>query len=120
MAKYLNNKDLYTEICTSLDKGDLTPKAEKMLILLSERAVQKLKYRNPQDREDCISFAQLDLFKYWNRFKPEKSNNPFAFYTQIAKNGYAKGWNKLHPEKYKGTISLSGSNSEDSDEIYSI
>ena len=69
---------------------------------------------------DCISFALLDLFKYWDRFNPAKTTNAFSFFTQVAKNGYAKGWNKLHPGKYKGTISLSGSNDSDSEGVYSI
>jgi hypothetical protein len=119
MAKvYLRNKDLVTEIIKSKEAGKLTPEATQMLILLSERAIRKLRYKNPEDRNDCLAFAQLDLFKYWDRFKPEKSTNAFAYYTQIAKKGYAKGWNKLHPKKYSGTISLSGAT--DDSGIYSI
>ena len=119
MAKvYLRNKDLLAEIIKSKEQGKLTPEAVQMLILLSERAIRKLKYRNPEDRADCLSFAQLDLFKYWDRFKPEKSNNAFAYFTQIAKKGYAKGWNKLYPKKYSGTIRISGSSDEGG--IYSI
>jgi hypothetical protein len=41
------------------------------------------------------------------RFNPEKSNNPFAYFTQIAKNGFAKGWKKLHPPKNPKTIPFS-------------
>jgi hypothetical protein len=117
---YIKPKEFYEEICVSLQQKKLTPKAEGMLILIAERANQKLKYKNPQDREDCIGFALLDLFKYWDRFNPEKTTNAFSFYTQIAKNGYAKGWNKLHPGKYKGTLSLEGRGSGESDGIYSV
>lgn len=115
---YLNNKDLYDEIVQSKKDGKLTRKALKMLILLSERAQLKLKYADPQDKEDCLAFAQLDLMKYWDRFKPEKTKNAFAYYTSICINGYAKGWHKLHPDKYKGTISLNAG--EGSEGIYSI
>lgn len=120
MAAYIKPKEFYDEICISLQQEKLTKRAEEMLILIAHRANTKLKYENPMDREDCISFALLDLFKYWNRFNPEKTKNAFSFFTQVAKNGYAKGWNKLHPGKYKGTLSLSGSGGEDSDGIYSI
>ena len=119
MAKvYLRNKDLLAEIIKSKEQDKLTPEAVQMLIMLSERAIRKLKYRNPEDRNDCLSFAQLDLFKYWDRFNPEKSTNAFAYFTQIAKKGYAKGWNKLYPKKYSGTIRISGSS--DDCGIYSI
>ncbi len=117
---YIKPKELYEEICISLDKKQLTPKAQDMLILIAERANRKLKYTDPMDREDCIGFALLDLFRYWDRFKPEKTTNAFAFYTQIAKNGYAKGWHKLHPGKYKGTVSLDKKASTESEGIYSI
>jgi hypothetical protein len=117
---YVKPKELYEEICISLEQKELTPRATEMLILIAEKANQKLKYKNPQDREDCIQFALLDLFKYWGSFKPEKTTNAFSYFTQIAKNGYAKGWNKLHPGKYKGTLSLEGSRNPESEGIYSI
>ena len=116
---YVTNKNLVPEIIKSQEQGELTKEAIKMLISISERAIAKLRYKNPEDRRDCLAFAQMDLFKYWDRFDPEKSNNAFAYYTQIAKKGYAKGWNKLHPKKYSGTIRMSGSG-EDGSGIYSI
>lgn len=120
MAKhYVTNKTLVPEIIKSKEQGELTPEAIKMLIMLSERAIRKLQYKNPEDRRDCLAFAQMDLFKYWDRFNPEKSTNAFAYYTQIAKKGYAKGWNKLHPKKYGGTIRMSG-NGEEGSGIYSL
>jgi DNA-directed RNA polymerase specialized sigma subunit len=120
MAAYVDNKELYAEISYCIEQKKLTKKAQDMLILIAERANNKLTYTTQQDKEDCIQFALLDLFKYWDRFKPEKTTNAFSYYTQIAKNGYAKGWNKLHPGKYKGTLSLEGGSNPDSDGIYSI
>jgi hypothetical protein len=116
---YLNNKDLYNAIVASKEDGKLTKDAEKMLILLAEKAINKMKYVDEKDREDCLSFAILDLLKYWRSFNPVYTN-AFAYFTEIAKRGYAKGWNAIHPEKYKGTISLnrsSGNNSESDENI---
>lgn len=118
MAKsknYLNNKDLYDQIVASKEQDKLTPEAEKMLVLLAERAIRKLTYVSDDDRQDCLQFAILDLLKYWRNFNP-KYKNAFAYFTEIAKRGYAKGWNKIHPKKYKSTLSLdrggSGENGE--------
>lgn len=124
MAKvknYLNNKDLHTAMSESKSLGKLTPTAEKMLILLAERAINKMSYVNNDDRQDCLQFAILDLLKYWKNFNPDYPN-AFAYFTEIAKRGYAKGWNKIHPVKYKGTISINSSSGNDSDEggIYTI
>lgn len=121
---YLNNRDLYDQIVLSKEQEKLTKEAEKMLILLAEKAINRMRYVDEKDREDCLSFAILDLLKYWKGFNP-KYTNAFAYFTEIAKRGYAKGWNAIHPEKYKGTISLNKANShngEDNDMggIYTI
>lgn len=112
---YLNNKDLYNEIVKSKEQGKLTREAEKMLILLAERAIRKMKYVDDDDRQDCLQFALLDLLKYWKNFNP-KYTNAFAYFTEIAKRGYAKGWNKLHPTKYKDTMSIDRAGSKPGEE----
>lgn len=124
MAKsknYLNNKDFHTAMSESKDLDKLTPIAEKMLILIAERAINKMYYVNRDDRADCLQFAILDLLKYWRNFNPVYPN-AFAYFTEIAKRGYAKGWNKIHPVKYKGTISMSNHTGYDDNNggIYSI
>ncbi|MDC1282350.1 hypothetical protein N8Z10_00190 [bacterium] len=119
---YLNNKDLHAAMSESKELGTLTVTAEKMLILLAERAILKMTYVNMDDRNDCLQFAMLDLLKYWKNFNPEYPN-AFAYFTEIAKRGYAKGWNKIHPQKYKGTISMGSTGSSDGNSgggIYSI
>lgn len=102
---YLNNKDLYDQMVLSKEQNKLTPEAEKMLILLAERTINKLSYVSEDDRQDCLQFALLDLLKYWRNFNPQYPN-AFAYFTEIAKRGYAKGWNKIHPVKYKNTMSI--------------
>jgi len=104
---YLKNKDLYIEIVISKAQDELTPRAQQMLLLLANRAINKLRYANPKDREDCLSFAVLDLLKYWRGFNP-KYKNAFAYFTEISKRGFAKGWNKIYPKKYHGTMSIDG------------
>ena len=111
---YLNNKDLYNEIVKSKELDKLTPTAEKMFILLAERTINKLTYVSQDDRNDCLQFALLDLLKYWRNFNP-KYPNAFAYFTEIAKRGYAKGWNKIHPVKYKNTMSIDRVNTSGSD-----
>ena len=102
---YLNNRDLLEQIILSKEQDELTPKALEFLMLLADKCSRKLSYANPDDRQDCIASAYMDLFKYWRNFNP-KYPNAFAYFTEIAKRGYAKGWNKIHPQKYKGTLSI--------------
>lgn len=115
---YLNNKDLLDEIRKSKEQDELTPLALEFLMLLADKTSNKLTYTDPKDKEDCIAYAYMDLYRYWRNFDPDKSTNAFAYFTEIAKRGFAKGWNKLHPKKYAGTVSINGS--VDSDGIYTI
>ena len=118
---YLNNRDLYDQMVLSKDQDVLTKEAEKMLILIAERAINKMTYVSEDDRKDCLQFAILDLLKYWRNFNPIYPN-AFAYFTEIAKRGYAKGWNKIHPKKYKGTLSMTnhGGSGEGQTGIYSL
>jgi len=120
---YLNNADFYAAIVASKEQDKLTRDAEKMLILLAQKAITKMKYVDEKDREDCLQFAILDLLKYWRNFNPIYTN-AFAYFTEIAKKGYAKGWNAIHPEKYKGTLSIDragrGRDGEEGGGIYTI
>ena len=121
MAKkgYINNKDLHNAIIESQEIGKLTKSAQDMLMLLAYEASKKLPYKREGDRDDCVQQARLDLLKYWPGYNPQYKN-AFAYYTEIAKKGLAKGWNKLYPKKYKGTISINGSINTDNDSIYSL
>ena len=105
---YINNRDFTNEIIRCkhglLNEdtgyqhkvGELSPKAIEYFVLLANRAIQRLHFSNPLDEEDCIQSALLDLLRYWKNFNEEKSNNAFAYFTQIVKNGYAKEYKKIH------------------------
>ena len=130
---YINNKDFTNEIVRCKyghlneetgyqhTAGELSPRAIEYFITLANRAILKLKFSNPLDKEDCIQSALLDLLRYCQNFNEEKSNNAFAYFTQIAKNGYAKEYKKIYKHIGKGEkiefVSLSQSSDS---EIYTI
>lgn len=95
---YINNKDFTNAIIESKAHGELNRFAIDCFIALANRAVDRLYFRDPRDREDCIQSAILDCLKYWKSFDETKSENPnaFAYFTQMCKNGYAKEWKKIH------------------------
>lgn len=108
--KYLSNKDLYCEIVYSKAKGRLTAKAAQMLVLLGKKAQTKMYYRNSDDKYDCLQTAMLSVFQNWHNFDENKSDNSFAYYTEIIKRGLAQGWNKMYKTKGEQVqfISLTG------------
>ena len=102
MAIYLRNKDLLSEFQICKEKGELTRNMTQMFILLVKRISRKFHYQNAMDREDTEGQALYQLCKNWHKFNPERSDNPFAFYTQVAKMGFAQGFNQLHPATFRG------------------
>jgi hypothetical protein len=108
--KYLSNKDLYMEIIVSKAKGRLTPRAGQMLVLLGKKLQNKMYYRDPDDKKDCLQEAMLSVFKLWYNFDENKGENAFAYYSEIIKRGLAMGWNKMYKTKGEQVefISLTG------------
>lgn len=102
----INNADFTREIILSKERDELTPKAVDYFVKLANHAIRALAYHDPRDREDCIQFALLDLVLYWRNFDPSVSSNAFSFFTQIAYNGYAKGFKKIHKANAIETISI--------------
>lgn len=107
MANYVSNKQLLEAIITSKQRGEITPEAMNLLTRMIHGISKCFTYKYEEDREDCEAAAMEDVIKYWDRFNPEKSNNAFAFYTQMIKNGFAKGWRKLYPIKASLKVSIS-------------
>lgn len=107
---YVDPKELREEVIKSRTADALTPRAVEMFQTMAREASKKLRYRDEEDRKDCIAFAMMDVVRYWRSYNPEKSRDPFAYFTQMIKNGFAKGWRKLHPLSAGEKVSLSHDN----------
>lgn len=98
-ALYVSNPDLLEEIIKSREAGELTYNAAMMLKLLCERLAMMKYCKYSEWRDDLTAGAILDCLTYWRSFDPEKSSNPFAYFTSVATNGMNKTWRsmgKLH------------------------
>lgn len=120
---YLNNKDFFIEIMKSKEIDELTPLAQEMMILLGNRTIKKMRYYNPIDKEDCLQTGLLIMFSNWRNFDETKSNNAFAYFTEILKRGLAKGFNEIYklkgdPDRKIKTVSIQSSN--DGEGIYNL
>lgn len=115
MGVYLKNKNLYNEIIKSKEQGELTENAKQMLILLANHTINKMSYKDQDDKNDCLQSGILALFANWHKFDPNQSSNAFAYYTEIFKRGIAAGFNELYkkkgdPESNHKLISIQSSN----------
>lgn len=92
-TKKIDRREFLSEIIISKGLGKLTKRAEYLLILLAEKAISKLTYYDNELANDCIQTAYVNMFANWQSFNPEKSNNVFAYFTEIFKRGAAQGLN---------------------------
>lgn len=91
---YLNNKALLEEVKTSKEKGRMSDTLAKMLQLLCSKYAKKGNFVNYSYNEDMQAYAMMMLVRTWNGFDPERSNNPFAFFTQCIKNSFIQYLNQ--------------------------
>ena len=96
MAEYVNNAKLRAEIIKCRETNVLSDEAIKMFQLMATKYITKLKFKYEEDRDDCIAGAVMDCFLYWRSYNPEKSDNAFAYFTTVIRNGYSKIFRKLN------------------------
>ena len=96
MAKrnYVNNKDLlealiqYKKDCREAeDAGEEIPRVPdyigKCIFQIATRLATKPNFSGYSYKEDMISDGIENCLQYIGNFNPEKSQNPFAYFTQI-------------------------------------
>lgn len=91
---YLNNKELLAEVRKCKKKGQMSDTLARMLQLLCSKYAKKGNFINYSYNEDMQAYAMMMLVRTWNSFDPEKSNNPFAFFTQCVKNSFIQYLNQ--------------------------
>ena len=78
---YVTNAQLLEAIAADKVAGKLSNKLAKYLHMIAERYSYSPSFANYSFREDMVSVAVMNLCANWYKFNPEKSDNPFAFYT---------------------------------------
>lgn len=87
--KYINNADLMTQIAISKEQDKMTDELAKMLFMLVQRYAKHPDYANIHSyKMDMEAFANLTIVRVWKGFNPEKSNNPFAYFTQVIRHAF--------------------------------
>jgi len=114
----VNAKKLTYHIILSKGRGKLTKDSENMLIDLAQNAIRKKTYFYPEDKDDCMQMSLFNMLNNWQSFNPDKTDNAFAYFTEIHKRSTAeminilymkKGLNK-DDQKYVRTISINNVN----------
>ena len=85
---YVTNKELLREIEISRKQDKMTEELGVMLMKICKRYAVIGRFANYTYNEDMQAFALMTLCRVWRGFNPEKSNNPFAYFTQIINNAF--------------------------------
>ena len=91
---YIDKKELLAEVIGCKEVDVMSNKLASMLQLIAKKFAQSRNLAGYTYSEDMQAFAMLMLVKTWRAFKPEKSNNAFAFYTQCIKNSFIQFLNQ--------------------------
>lgn len=89
-------EDFTNEIIKSKKLGRLTEKAGKYILILVtnyQNNKKLFKYDSEEIKNDVRDTAIMIICEKWYRFNPEKTNNAFSYFTQMAHNGLCEGMN---------------------------
>lgn len=93
---YVSNKELLVELAKMKETGKISNELGTMIIKIATRYATKPNYSGYTYIHEMVADAIFTVILYIHNFNPEKSQNPFAYITQIVDNSF-KGF--LNREK---------------------
>lgn len=97
--QYLAPKEFHEEYSKCLEAN----KCSNKLILMFEKIAKKYSTtfggKNKCDRDACVNYAMMEAYKKWKKYDINRSNNIFAFFTEMIKNDMMQHYKKLWKHK---------------------
>lgn len=109
MAKvrnYINNKTLYEAMIEHREKLNegLKPQVStyigQSILLICNNLAKRPNFSGYSYKDELISDGIVDCLAAIDNFDPNKTNNPFAYFTQIAWNAFVRRIQKEHKHAY--------------------
>ena len=85
---YLNNANLLEELKNFKQTGKYSESLGEMFLQIATNLSNKTNFIGYTWKDEMISEAVLTCIKYCKNFNPDKSNNAFAYITQICFNAF--------------------------------
>lgn len=85
---YVTNGVLLPAVIEAKGLGKVTDKLIRMIQMIAERYSRKSNFIGYSFREDMVSAAVMNLCNNALKFNPEKSSNPFSYYTTGIHNSF--------------------------------
>jgi hypothetical protein len=111
-TNYINNKDLYTALIArhtelkkccknDIEKPQVSQYIGQSILLICNNLAKKPNFSGYTYKQEMISDGVVDCISAVDNFNPAKTNNPFAYFTQIAWNAFVR---RIHKEKKQSYI----------------
>jgi hypothetical protein len=104
-SRYVDNREMMREVIISKEMGILSDKLLNQCMKIVKGISKKFRYKDEEDRFDCECYAIEIIIKNWYHFDELRYDNPFPYYTEIIKRGFAFQFKILQKNK-QSTISL--------------
>jgi len=85
---YVTNAQLLPAVLEAKELGKVTDKLIRMIWMIAERYSRKSNFVGYSFREDMVAVAMVNLCNNALKFNPDKSANPFSFYTTAIHNSF--------------------------------
>lgn len=110
-AHYIDNKLFYTEMIKyhasyqeSKRKGEDRPAVPRYvgecIMLIAQRLATRPNFVGYSYKDEMIGDAIENCLRYLHNFNPDKTNNPFAYFTQIVYNAFLRRIEKEKKQLY--------------------
>lgn len=111
-GNYVRNSELLPAVIEAKQLGRVTDKLVKMIQMIATRYSLKYNFVGYSFREDMVSVAVMNLCNNALKFDPEKSSNPFSFYTTAIYHSFLQymAYEKNHRNIRDALIVDAGSN----------
>jgi DNA-directed RNA polymerase specialized sigma subunit len=110
-VNYINNKTLYSAMIQyknsveeakkeSKEKPKVSDYIGQSILLICNNLAKKPNFSGYTYKQDMISDGIMDCIAAVDNFNPDKTNNPFAYFTQIAWNAFLRRIQKEKKQAY--------------------
>ena len=104
---YIEPNEMLDEYNKCLENNKCSYELLKMFELIANKYSKSkaINFSSTKDRITCVNYAVSEAWQKWNKFDSERSQNIFAFFTQMIKNDLMQHHEKLY-RRSRNEISL--------------
>lgn len=96
----VDNKKLYQEISERKDSTQVTDYMAECFMNIGIGLSHRKNFQGYTYRDEMILDGIEDCVRYCHNFNPEKSKNPFSYFTQIIRNAFLRRIEKEKKQSY--------------------